>query len=252
MNNPRNNFPTHLRYTYFLVDTHASKGNPVVKVPVKLVTWDEIVEWTRQLAKIIKESGYKPDVVIAIARGGYVPARLICDFLGIENLLSIQSQHWTEAAKKAEKAIIKFQYKVNLEGMRALIVDDIVDTGESVILAKKYIEENWKPKELRIAAMQWISSVAKIKPDYYAIEVKEWIWFQYPWTRLEDITQFIRRIIKEELVGKTDKITIQELAQKFKEWYGIEPPPKYYEEALQNLQQENLIQIQDNTIIIKT
>lgn len=223
----------------------------MVKVPVKLVTWDEIVEWTRQLAKIIKESGYKPDVVIAIARGGYVPARLICDFLGIENLLSIQSQHWTEAAKKAEKAIIKFQYKVNLEGMKALIVDDIVDTGESVILAKKYIEENWKPKELRVAAMQWISSVAKIKPDYYAIEVKEWVWFQYPWTRLEDITQFIKRIINEELREKTTKTTKEQLKQKFREWYGIDPPQDYYEDALKLLEEQGVIELQGDQILLK-
>ncbi len=223
----------------------------MAKIPVKLVSWEEVVDWTRLLAEKIKESGYKPDIVIAVARGGYVPARLLCDFLGVDNLVSIQSQHWTEAAKMAEKAIIKFQYKIDLTGYKAILVDDIVDTGESVRLAKEFIEKEWHPTELRTATMQWISPVAKIKPDYYAVEVKEWIWFQYPWTRLEDITQFIRRIIKEELSGKTDKITIQELAQKFKEWYGIEPPPKYYEEALQNLQQENLIRIQDNTINIK-
>ncbi len=222
----------------------------MVKVPVKLVTWDEIVEWTRQLARIIRESGYKPDVVIAIARGGYVPARLICDFLGIENLLSIQSQHWTEAAKKAERAIIKFQYKVDLKRMKALLVDDIVDTGESVILAKKYIEENWQPSELRVAAMQWISSVAKIKPDYYAIEVKEWVWFQYPWTRLEDITQFIKRIINEELKEKTKEITKQELVEKFKEWYGIEPPKDYYEDALKALEEQGIIELREEKIII--
>ena len=223
----------------------------MAKIPVKLVSWEEIVEWTRQLAKKIKDSGYKPDVIIAVARGGYVPARLICDFLGVENLLSIQSQHWTEAAKKAEKAIIKFQYKVNLSGMKALLVDDIVDTGESVILAKKFIEENWKPSELRIAAMQWISSVAKIKPDYYTIEVKEWVWFQYPWTRLEDITQFLKRIINEELKGKVKEITKQDLISKFKEWYGIEPPKDYYEEALELLFEQGLIQLTEDKIIIK-
>ncbi len=224
----------------------------MAKIPVKLVSWEEVVEWTRLLAEKIKGSGYKPNIIIAVARGGYVPARLLCDFLGVDNLVSIQSQHWTEAAKMAEKAIIKFQYRIDLAGYKAILVDDIVDTGESVRLAKEFIEKEWHPAELRTAAMQWISSVAKIKPDYYAVEVKEWIWFQYPWTRLEDITQFIRRIIKEELAGKTDKITIQELAQKFKEWYGIEPPPKYYEEALQNLQQEKLIRIQDNVVILKT
>ena len=179
---------------------------------MKLVSWDEIVEWSWGLAKIIEDSGYMPDVVIAIARGGYVPARLLCDFLRIENLLSIQSQHWTEAAKKGEKAIIKFEYHVDLTGNKALLVDDIIDTGESVILARDYILHNWRPKDLKIAALQWISSVAKLKPDFYYIEVKEWVWFQYPWTRLEDVTQFLKRIIESSYRegGKTSW-TLEEL-----------------------------------------
>ncbi|MEM1790925.1 MAG: phosphoribosyltransferase, partial [Desulfurococcaceae archaeon] len=97
------------------------------RVKVKLVSWNDIVEWSWGLAEIIKKDGYKPDVIIALARGGYVPARLLCDFLDVENLLSIQSQHWTEAAKVEEKAIIKFKYLIDLSGLKALIVDDIVD-----------------------------------------------------------------------------------------------------------------------------
>ena len=139
----------------------------MVRVKTKLVSWDEIVDWSYNLAQIIKRDGYKPDVVIALARGGYVPARLICDFLDIENLLSIQSQHWTEAAKAEEKAIIKFPYQVDLSGYRVLIVDDIVDTGDSLKLARDYIVEKWRPVEAKTAALQWISSVAKFKPDYY-------------------------------------------------------------------------------------
>ena len=212
----------------------------MVKVKTRLVTWDEIVSWSRKLAKKIKESGYKPSIVIAVARGGYIPARLLCDFLGIENLVSIQSQHWTEAAKMAEKAIIKFEYKLDLKGMKALLVDDIVDTGESLLLAKKFIESEWKPSELRIAALQWISPVAKFKPDYYVIEVKEWTWFQYPWTRLEDVTQFLRRMLSEE--GKTKKEwTYDEIVEKFKEWYGIDVGEAYYKDALESLIEEGFL-----------
>jgi len=77
------------------------------RIPVKLVSWEEIVDWAMHLADIIKRDGFKPDLIVAVARGGYVPARLLCDFLGVENLASIQSQHWTEAAKVEEKAINK-------------------------------------------------------------------------------------------------------------------------------------------------
>lgn len=223
----------------------------MVKVPVKLVTWDEIVQWTRGLAKKIKDSGYKPDIVVAVARGGFVPARLICDFLGIDNLISIQSQHWTEAAKKAERALIKFKYKLDLSGYKVLLVDDIVDTGESLILAKNFILREWRPSELRIATLQWISPVAKLKPDYYYIEVKEWVWFQYPWTRLEDIQQFIKRIFEEE--SKVKNVwTFEEIISKFKEWYGIEVDKQYYIDALEFLIEKGIIQkISNNSFKLK-
>ena len=213
------------------------------KVRVKLVTWEEIVQWSYGLAKKIKEAGYKPTVIIAVARGGYVPARLLCDFLGVENLLSIQSQHWTEAAKAAEKAVLKFPYTVDLRGHRALLVDDIVDTGETVLLAKRFVEENWKPDELKVAVLQWISSVAKFKPDFYYIEVKEWTWFQYPWTRLEDVTQFIRRMLLEELKERGKEVwSYREIIEGFREWYGIDVDEMYYREAIENLIEQGVIE----------
>jgi len=220
------------------------------RVPTKLVSWDDIVKWSRELAKKIKESGFKPDVVVAVARGGFIPARLICDFLGVENLLSLQSQHWTEAAKAAERAIIKFPYKVDLTGKKVLLVDDIVDTGESLALAKKYILENWRPKELRIATLQWIKPVAKIKPDYYLIEVTEWVWFQYPWTRLEDTYQFFKRMLSEE--GKHKKIwTKKELIDKFIEWYEIDVGIEYFNDAIEMLIENGILKKRDDKYIYK-
>jgi hypoxanthine phosphoribosyltransferase len=83
-------------------------------VPVKLVDWKDIVEWSKGLSEKIRSSGWSPDVVVAVSRGGFVPARLICDFLDISDLLSIQSQHWVEAAKAAElinpKYVIPMHY----------------------------------------------------------------------------------------------------------------------------------------------
>ncbi len=222
------------------------------RVPVKPVSWEEVVAWSRGLARRIKEDGYQPTVVIAVARGGYVPARLLCDFLGVDNLLSIQSQHWTEAAKAAERAIIKFPYTVELQGHRALLVDDIIDTGETVMLAKKYILENWRPDELRVAALQWISTVAKIKPDYYYLEVKEWAWFQYPWTRLEDVSQFMKRMVEEAY--KEEGIrewSPEKLREKFLEWYGFDPGDDYFQDALEVLLEKGILAKENDVLVYR-
>lgn len=209
----------------------------MARVAVKLVSWEEIVEWSRGLARIIEESGWRPDVIVAVARGGYVPSRLLCDFLDVTDLLSVQSQHWVEAALKAEKAILRYPYKVDLSDKNVLLVDDIVDTGETLILARDFISREWRPRSLRIGALQWISPVAKIKPDYYYLEVKEWVWFQYPWTRLEDTMQFITRIFREDERAKRSPLSEEELKALFEEWYGIKPPDlgDYWSMALEKL-----------------
>ena len=48
----------------------------------------------RALAHKVIESGYEPDIILGIARGGLVPARMVCDFLLQNDLLSITTQHW--------------------------------------------------------------------------------------------------------------------------------------------------------------
>jgi hypoxanthine phosphoribosyltransferase len=218
------------------------------RVRTKLVSWEEIVEWSMHLADIIARDNYKPDLIVAVSRGGFVPARLLCDFLGVENLMSIQSQHWTEAAKVEERAILKFPYNIDASGLRILVVDDIVDTGETLALARNYIRDHWRPLEVKTAALQWISPVAKFKPDYYYIEVKEWIWFQYPWTRLEDTHQFIKRMLIETYkeTGKTEW-TYEEIISGFREWYDIDVGDKYYKRALKVLEEKGIITYSENT-----
>ncbi|MEB2793054.1 MAG: phosphoribosyltransferase [Caldisphaeraceae archaeon] len=215
----------------------------MAKVPVKLVSWDEIADWSLNLAKKIEESGWLPDIIVAVARGGYVPARLLCDYLGVNDLLSLQSQHWVEAAKATQKAILRHAYAIETPGKNILVVDDIVDTGETLSLAKDFIERSWKPEGVRTAALQWISSVAKYRPDYYLIEVKDWSWFQYPWTRLEDVMEFIVKIFREDKRAKVG-LNTHELEKVFTEWYGIEPSRlgMYWDLALSKLRKQGKIE----------
>ncbi len=222
----------------------------MARVPVKLVSWEEIVEWSRGLAARIEESGWRPDVVVAVARGGFVPARLLCDFLDVTDLLSVQSQHWVEAAKAAQKAILKYPYRVDMEGKRVLIVDDIVDTGDTLLLARDFVEREWRPGEVRTAAMQWISSVAKFKPDYYYLEVREWVWFQYPWTRLEDTMQFITRVFREDERARAG-VSEEELKALFREWYGVDPGDLgfYWGMTLERLRAKGVLRVEDGRLL---
>jgi hypothetical protein len=203
------------------------------KVNTKKVSWDEVEEWSRIVSNKIYESGWRPDVIIAISRGGYVPARLICDRLVVGELVSLQVTHWPSAAQMAKEAGVKYPLECDLNHRRALIVDDIADTGDSIIIAKDHIWTKCKPDELKVATLQWISGSSKIQPDFYAEEVKGWVWYQYPWTRLEDIIGFFKRIVTED----KEKATwdLDDVINKFPEWYGVTFDRWYYERALEHL-----------------
>lgn len=212
------------------------------KVRTKLVTWEEVHDWAFRLARLIEDSGWRPDVVVAVARGGYVPARLVCDVLDIHDLLSVQVLHWGRAAEITAKAHVKYPVPVKLEGKKVLIIDDICDTGDSLIVARKHLEEAAAPAEIRTGVMQWISSVAKIKPDYYVEEVKDWVWYQYPWCRVEDTTNFLEKIVAE--TGRHEW-RFDELVETFKEWYGIDVGERVFRAAIEKLAARGVLKVGD-------
>ena len=53
-------------------------------------SWEDVELLSEELAQKIVESGYEADIVVAISRGGFDPARILCDQLGIRRLASVQ------------------------------------------------------------------------------------------------------------------------------------------------------------------
>ena len=47
------------------------------------LTWDDIQLAAEKTADMIKEDGFEPDIMIAVSRGGFDPARIISDQLNI-------------------------------------------------------------------------------------------------------------------------------------------------------------------------
>ncbi|MCS7140273.1 MAG: phosphoribosyltransferase [Candidatus Nezhaarchaeota archaeon] len=202
------------------------------KMNVKVVSWDEVVKWCKELARRIRASGFKPDVIVAIARGGFTPARLLCDYLNVIDLLSIKIEHWIETGKHKEEATIKYPFNYDLSGKNVLIVDDIADTGKSIIVAKRYILDVCKPKELKTATMQLIPATSMIVPDYYVDEVKEWTWYMYPWNFTEDMVNLTMRIVKDK---PEERWTAKAVSEKFEEWYGVKFQLELFNEILEEM-----------------
>lgn len=107
----------------------------------ELVSWGEVYRLSALLVRQMKDAGYRPDVIIAIARGGYVPARLVCDFLDIYDLTSVRISHYTAGSSKEETARLSSPLCMDIKGLRVLLVDDITDTGDTIVVALQHIRE---------------------------------------------------------------------------------------------------------------
>lgn len=166
----------------------------------KIVSFQEVHGMVKKVAESVKRSKYNPTTIVGLARGGWIPARLMCDFLGITDLISLKVEHWLETGKTKNEATIRYPITASLAGKKLLIVDDITDTGKSLITSIQHLQ-NLHPKEIRIGVMQYIPT-SKSKPDYYAEVLKEWFWFIYPWNWIEDTSTLIVRLLSEEKAKK--------------------------------------------------
>jgi hypoxanthine phosphoribosyltransferase len=167
--------------------------------PCQLVSWREAYLLAKGLAKSVKASGFSPDLVVAIGRGGYVPARTVCDFLLHERLTSMKVEHYGLSAQRKDEAMIRYPLAVDVRGDRLLIVDDVTDTGDTLKTAVGYVQ-SLQPAEVRTGVLQH-KTTSSFQPDYFAGIVREWRWIIYPWAAHEDLVGFTDRALSDRLLS---------------------------------------------------
>ncbi|NOQ47994.1 MAG: phosphoribosyltransferase [Methanococcoides sp.] len=190
------------------------------------------------LVKKIKDSGYLPDIIIAIGRGGYVPARVVCDFLLFDDLTTIKIEHYKGAADIQETAKLKFPLSVDIHGKKILVVDDVTDTGKTLSLAVEYLK-SLKPAEIKTAVLQH-KICSDFVPDYYAKKIVKWRWIIYPWAAYEDLAGFTEKIIGERT------LTPQLICNEFDACYSITIKQSDLIEILEDLNERGSIECIDD------
>jgi hypoxanthine phosphoribosyltransferase len=158
----------------------------------ELISWDHFNQLSRELALKIKDSGYSPDIIIAIGRGGYMPARILSDYLDNMNLTSFKVEHY-KSSQKEKVANIRYPLVADIAEQRVLLVDDVSDSGDTFNVAIEHIMQHAQPKALKTASLHH-KVVSVYEPDYYVEKVTEWHWIIYPWAVIEDVAGFVKNI----------------------------------------------------------
>lgn len=182
---------------------------------VELISWHQVSRMVDKLAEQIRVSGFTPAGIVAIARGGYVPARLLCDQLNVYDLTAIRITHYLSGARKTPQAQLVEPLHTDISGKNVLLVDDVDDSGDTLELARQHLLER-QPAQLKTAVLHH-KMASTVVPDYYAHKVVKWRWLTYPWALLEDIEGFLARL-------EPPAYTAEEAAQRLESQFRIRIP----------------------------
>jgi len=198
------------------------------KFECELMDWSLFYTLAKKVAKRIVKSGFNPDIIIGLARGGWCLARVLCDFLGVKDLVSLKVEHWGITATPDGKAKLKYPFNIDLTDKKVLVVDDITDTGESMRVSVDYVK-SLNPLEIKTAALRHIEG-SKFKPDFYGEKIT-WRWVIFPWNLIEDLCNLVSRVVKD-VENPPASSTIK---SRLKENFNIDVKEEVAEEILEEI-----------------
>lgn len=182
----------------------------------RVAEWNQLQKTAESITRDIIDSDFRPTAVVGVARGGWVPARCIADFLEIDNLTSIKIDHYQGTTEK-QNAEIQFDTRTDaIQGEKVLVVDDIVDTGETLSEAMKDIQDSNAEKANSCTLHSLPSS--DIEPDFIGKKFKDFYWIIYPWNITEDFNEIIRNVLRDT----EGEVNQDELVYRLKMYHSIQ------------------------------
>jgi len=169
-------------------------------------TWNQIYDMLLKLADKIRSSGFKPDVIVGVCRGGWPPARVLSDLLGNPNLANVRVEFYVGVAETNHTPVLTQPISVNTAGKKVLIVDEVADTGESLKLVRDYMLKQGA-NEVKIATI-YSKPWSIVKPDYCEKETRSWIVF--PWEAKETVRKIVKKCRENGESFETEKANLVE------------------------------------------
>lgn len=142
---------------------------------IKRVSWEDLESLNKILIKKLEKEKF--DYLLCIGSGGLILGKLISDSKGIP-LAAIIAESYEKGEQKKKDVRISNIASISPLFGRILIVDDLADSGDTLIKILDYVRKIKSIKELKIA-VTFTKPWSKVKPHFYAEETDAWIIFPY-------------------------------------------------------------------------
>ena len=143
------------------------------------LTYDDFGRATRELAQQICDSGFAPDIVLSIARGGFFLGAGLGYALGVKNAFMMSVEFYTGIDERLDMPVVlpPVPNKVDLSGAVVLIADDVADSGHTLKMVTDFCAGS--VREVRSAVL-YEKSRSVIAPDYSWKKTD--LWIDFPWS----------------------------------------------------------------------
>jgi hypothetical protein len=154
------------------------------------LTWSAFGVAGRELAQQVADDGFRPDLILAIARGGMFIAGALGYALSVKNLHLINVEFYTGVDERLEMPVVlpPVPQPVDLSGARVLVADDVADTGATLKLVKDFCAEH--VAEVRCAVI-YEKPATTVNCEYVWRYTDKWI--NFPWSVLDPVVDAVNR-----------------------------------------------------------
>ena len=145
----------------------------------EILTWDGFGRAGRELAGLVSADDYRPDLILAITRGGLFAAGAIAYCLGVKNVAVVNVEFYTGVDQRLDVPVMlpPVPQAVDLSGAHVLVADDVADTGATLELIRDFCAAH--VAEVRCAVL-YEKDRSAVKCEYVWRRTQDWI--DFPWS----------------------------------------------------------------------
>ncbi|UDY36940.1 phosphoribosyltransferase [Dermatobacter hominis] len=140
----------------------------------------------RDLAHQVDDSGWEPDWILSIARGGLLIGGALAYALGMKNVATMNVEFYTDVEQRRDVPVVlpPVLELVHLADTKVLVADDVADTGETLQLVRDMVADT--VAEVRTLVV-YEKSRSVIRPDYVWRRTDRWI--DFAWSAQPPVTR---------------------------------------------------------------
>jgi len=154
--------------------------------PRERMGWAELGTASRDLARMVSDDSFEPDLILGIARGGLLVSGALAYALDVKNTWTMNVEFYTGVEERLDVPMIlpPVPELVDLDSARMLIADDVADTGETLRLVKDFCAG--KVLEVRCAVL-YEKPPSVVKCEY--VWRRTDLWIDFPWSAEAPVTR---------------------------------------------------------------